>query len=55
MPCFCAHRIGELHERVRDMVRDVAPEVPGFFMEYGRRMVAIRRRAWRADQARGQA
>jgi len=44
VPCFCCNIFGELHERVREMVHDVAPKVPGVFMEYGRRMVAIRRR-----------
>lgn len=44
MPCFCAYEIGTLHERVRAMVKDVAPKTPGFFMEYGRRMVKIRQR-----------
>jgi hypothetical protein len=41
VPCFCwAH--GDLHENVREMVQDIAPTLPGFFMEYGRRMVKIR-------------
>lgn len=44
MPCFCAWEIGTLHERVQAMVKDVAPKTPGFFMEYGRRMVKIRQR-----------
>ena len=44
MPCFCAYEIGSLHERVQRMVRDVAAKTPGFFMEYGRRMVKIRAR-----------
>lgn len=44
MPCFCAYEIGSLHERVREMVQDVAPNLPGFFFEYGRRAVVIRRR-----------
>jgi hypothetical protein len=42
VPCFC-WAYSELHEAVREMVQEVAPKVPGFFMEYGRRMVAIRR------------
>lgn len=43
VPCFCAN-VGELHKTVQEMVKDVAPNVPGFFYEYGRRMVAIRKR-----------
>lgn len=42
-PCFCTIT-GELHERVREMVQDVAPHVPGFVFEWGRRMVKVRRR-----------
>lgn len=43
VPCFCwAH--GSLHEDVREMVEEVAREMPGFFFEYGRRMIAIRRK-----------
>lgn len=45
VPCFCSPPFGELHERVQEMVQDVAPTVPGFFFEYGRRMVRIRQRA----------
>lgn len=45
VPCFCCNIFGELHETVREMVRDVAPTVPGFLFEYGRRMVRIRSRA----------
>lgn len=41
VPCFCWSYSG-LHEAVRDMVQEVAPKVPGFFMEYGRRMIRIR-------------
>lgn len=41
VPCFC-WTYGDLHENVRDMVREVAPTLPGFFMEFGRRMVKIR-------------
>ena len=44
VPCFCSNVMGELHERVGAMVKDVSPKVPGFFMEYGRRMVKINRR-----------
>ena len=43
VPCFC-WTYGDMHENVRDMVQEVAPSVPGFFMEWGRRMVKIRRR-----------
>lgn len=51
-PCFCT-MVGELHERAREMVSDVAPTVPGFFYEYGRRMVRIRQRqrAYKAARA----
>ena len=43
VPCFCSIT-GELHERVQEMVKDIAPKVPGLFFEYGRRMVKIRHR-----------
>lgn len=43
VPCFC-WAFGNLHEEVREMVREVAPDVPGFFFEYGRQMVNIRRK-----------
>lgn len=42
VPCFC-WSYGNLHGDVKDMVNEVAPELPGFFMEYGRRIVKIRR------------
>jgi hypothetical protein len=42
VPCFC-WSYGNLHEDVREMVYDVAPHVPGFFFEYGRRMVRIKK------------
>jgi hypothetical protein len=45
VPCFCWTYGGEMHEEVREMVREVAPHIPGFFMEFGRRMVKIRQRA----------
>jgi hypothetical protein len=45
VPCFCWDIFGTLHERVQEMVQDVAPTIPGFFFEYGRRMVKIRARA----------
>jgi len=52
VPCFCSFTFGELHERVRSMVDDVRKHVPGFFFEYGRRMVNIRQRKRRVhDQA----
>ena len=44
MPCFCCNIFGDLHDKVREMVGDVAPKTPGFFVEYGRRMVKIRQR-----------
>jgi hypothetical protein len=42
MPCFC-YAFGRLHKSVREMVHEVRKDVPGFVMEWGRRMVAIRR------------
>ena len=42
VPCFCWY-FGDLHENLRDMVREVARDVPGLFMEYGRRMIRLRR------------
>lgn len=53
VPCFCSNTFGELHERVQAMVQDTAPKVPGFFMEYGRRMIAIRRRKAAASNQSG--
>lgn len=50
VPCFC-WGYGELHEEVREMVREVAPSLPGFFMEYGRRMVKIRQEKQRRKDA----
>lgn len=42
VPCFCwAH--GSLLDDVREMVGEVRHDVPGFVMEWGRRMIAIRR------------
>lgn len=41
VPCFC-WAYGNLHDDVHEMVQEVAPTIPGFFMEYGRRMVKIR-------------
>ncbi len=43
MPCFCTG-FGDLHEMVREMVADIAHTIPGFFFEYGRRMVKIKHR-----------
>lgn len=42
VPCFC-WAYGDLHNNVQEMVEQIAPTIPGFFMEYGRRMIAIRR------------
>lgn len=42
VPCFC-WAYGELLSDVREMVGETAPDVPGMFFEYGRRMVAIKR------------
>ena len=42
VPCFCwAH--GNLLQDVRDMVDEVRHDVPGFFFEYGRRVIAAKR------------
>lgn len=47
VPCFC-WGFGNLHDDVREMVREVVRDAPpGFFMEYGRRMVKIRQEARR--------
>ena len=43
-PCFC-YGFGNLMEDVRSMVEDVAPVVPGFVLEWGRRIVRIKRHA----------
>lgn len=42
VPCFC-FCYGNLHEDLKEMVREVARETPGFFMEYGRRIIRLRR------------
>lgn len=42
VPCFC-WAYGNLHDDVREMVREVAHKVPGMFFEYGRRMIQIKR------------
>lgn len=44
VPCFCWGH-GDLHENVANMVEEVRGHVPGFFFEFGRRMVRIRREA----------
>ena len=44
VPCFCPPPFEGLHEQVRDMVDDIAHTIPGFFFEYGRRMVKLKRR-----------
>lgn len=42
VPCFC-WAYGNLHNDVHEMVREVVHDAPaGFFMEFGRRMIAIR-------------
>lgn len=42
VPCFCCG-FGNLHEDVHEMVLAVVRDAPpGFFMEYGRRIVKIR-------------
>jgi len=56
VPCFC-WGFGNLHDDVREMVREVVHDAPaGFFMEFGRRMVAIRQERQRrvSLQDRGQ-
>lgn len=50
VPCFC-WGFGNLHEDVHEMVRAVVHETPpGFFMEFGRRIVKIRREADRRQK-----
>ena len=44
VPCFCISH-GGLLDDARDTVDDYWPEAPGLFMGYGRRVVAIQRRA----------
>ncbi len=47
VPCFC-WAYGNLHDDVHEMVRAVIRDTPpGFFMEYGRRIVTIRKEAGR--------
>lgn len=49
VPCFC-WRFGNLHEDVREMVKEVVRDAPpGFFMEFGRRMVKINRERYRRN------
>ena len=42
VPCFC-WAYSNVHEDVREMVSEVRHGVPGFYFEYGRRMVRIKR------------
>jgi hypothetical protein len=42
VPCFC-FGYSNLHQDVIDMVQEVAPGVPGFVFEWGRRMIKIDR------------
>jgi hypothetical protein len=44
VPCFCCNLLGDLHETIREMVEDVRHTVPGFFFEYGRRYIKLKRR-----------
>lgn len=44
VPCFCPPPFEGLHEQVREMVDDIRHTIPGFFFEYGRRIVKINRR-----------
>ena len=45
VPCFC-WGYGHLHENVRDMVEEVYRGVPGFILEWGRRIIKIQRRLY---------
>lgn len=42
VPCTC-WVFGEMHETIRSMVREVAPDVPGFAREWGWRAAAVKR------------
>ena len=42
VPCFC-FAYGNLHDDVNDMVDATRHKVPGFYFEYGRRMIRIKR------------
>lgn len=42
VPCFC-WTYGNVLEDIRDMVAQVRRDVPGFFFEYGRRVIAAKR------------
>ena len=42
VPCFC-WAYGSLHDDVWDMVDETRHDVPGFYFEYGRRMIRIKR------------
>lgn len=47
VPCFC-WAYGNLHDDVKEMVSQVIRDTPpGFFMEYGRRIVRIRQESAR--------
>jgi len=41
IPCFC-WTYGNLHEEVEEMVDNVRYDIPGFFFEYGRRIIKIK-------------
>ena len=42
VPCFC-WGYGNMLQDIADMVAQVRRDVPGFFFEYGRRVIAIKR------------
>lgn len=44
VPCFCSNIVGELHDRIAEMVADLRASIPGFFFEWGRRAVKLRQR-----------
>ena len=48
VPCFCWSYGDMLHD-IREMVEEVRKDVPGFFFEYGRLVIAIRRRRAKVD------
>jgi hypothetical protein len=54
MPCFCSYTFGELHERIREMVKDVRRSVPGFYFEWGRRYVRLKRRRGSQNSGEGE-
>ena len=51
VPCFC-WGYGNLLQDIADMVGEVRRDVPGFFFEYGRRVITIRRQ--RAAESEGE-